>query len=49
MKHLEQRNPVAERAARRRRKWELERLVKVAQRLEAGELTEEQAEERGLY
>jgi hypothetical protein len=48
MKHLEQSNPVAERATRRRRKSEIERLLKVAQQLEDGEITERQAEERGL-
>jgi hypothetical protein len=48
MKHLEQINPVAKRAARRRRIWKAERLLKVAQQLEVGEITEEQAEERGL-
>jgi hypothetical protein len=42
------RNPVAERAAKRRVEWERDRLAQVRRQLEAGLLTEAEAEERGL-
>jgi uncharacterized protein YjiS (DUF1127 family) len=42
------RNPVAERAAKRRAVWELERLAEVRRQLEDGLLTAEEAKERGL-
>ena len=43
-----QQNPIEERAARRRQVWEQERLLKIAQQLERGEITPEQAKELGL-
>jgi hypothetical protein len=42
------RNPVAERAAKRRAEWERERLAEVRRQFEAGLLTQAEAKERGL-
>jgi hypothetical protein len=40
-------NPVAERAAKRRALWELERLAEVRRMVSSGEMTEAEAKERG--
>ena len=45
---METRNPVAERAAKRRAEWEKERLEEVRQQVEDGLLTEEEGKEGGL-
>ena len=42
------RNPVAERAAKRRAVWELDRLLEVIRQYKAGLITKEEARERGL-
>jgi hypothetical protein len=44
----QQKNPVAERAEKRRQEWEAQRLAKVRELVEAGILTEEEGRERGL-
>jgi hypothetical protein len=41
-------NPVADRAEKRRQVWEQERLLKIAEQLERGEISPEQAKELGL-
>jgi hypothetical protein len=42
------RNPVAERAEKRRAEWEAQRLAELKEQVEAGLITEEEAKERGL-
>jgi hypothetical protein len=44
----QQKNPVAERAEKRRKGWETQRLAEVRERVEARILTEEEGRERGL-
>jgi hypothetical protein len=48
MTHLEAKNPVAERAEKRREVWEAERVLEIRRKVAAGEMTEAQAKERGL-
>ncbi len=44
----QQKNPVAERAEKRRKEWEAQRLAEVRKLVDAGVLTEEEGRERGL-
>jgi hypothetical protein len=44
----EMKNPVAERALKRRQEWEAERLSELRQKVEGGLITEAEAAEKGL-
>jgi hypothetical protein len=47
-RETEMKNPVAERALKRRIEWEAERLAGLKQKVEHGLITEEEASEKGL-